>query len=323
MMVDRTASPIVTIAIPTYNRAHQFLRSAIECALAQRWSPLEVIVADNCSTDDTAAVVRSYPDSRLRYIRHENNIGANNNFNYCIRIAKGDYFLLLPDDDLIDPDMIEVCMDAANRRIDFAVIRTGTRLLDGSGKLLREIPNTAAGLNYVDFFRGWMRGEFTSYVCSTLFNTKLLREIGGLQSRNALYQDLIAIAKLVARAERCDVQGVKAGFRRHDANFGSGAAMRAWCEDGRQLAKTIAEQAPSEGAALYGESMRYLCRTIYGYARSTIKTPAARYKAYRMISAMFDNCYSPSEFFIERVVIRPYRILRNHARSAAKSLLRV
>lgn len=54
-MVDNPkATPKVTIVIPTYNRANKFLRSAIECALEQSWPHLEIIVADNCSTDNTA-----------------------------------------------------------------------------------------------------------------------------------------------------------------------------------------------------------------------------------------------------------------------------
>lgn len=319
--ISKAAAPSVTIAIPTYNRADKFLRSAIEYALEQSWPHLEIIVADNCSTDNTAAVAKSYTDSRLRYLRHENNIGANNNFNFCINIAKGDYFLLLPDDDLIDPDMIEVCMEAANGRIDFSVIRTGTRLLDGSGTLIHEVPNKAAGLDYGGFFRGWMRGAFTSYVCSTLFNTKLLREIGGLQSKNGLYQDLIAVAKLVARAPRCDVEAVKAGFTRHDTNFGSAATIRAWCEDGQQLARTIGDEAPSGGEVLYRESMQYLCRTIYGYAAQMTRSPISRIQAYRMIFEMFDNCYSPSQHFVDRIFLRRFRKLKGIARSAAKSLL--
>jgi len=64
---------------------------------------LEILVSDNCSTDDTERVVRSFGDPRVRYVRHPENIGANNNFNYCIKEARGVYFLLFHDDDMIDP----------------------------------------------------------------------------------------------------------------------------------------------------------------------------------------------------------------------------
>jgi len=311
----------VTIAIPTYNRAQRFLRPAIECALAQDWDNLEIIVSDNCSTDNTAEVVRSYTDPRIRYIRQTSNIGANNNFNSCVENAHGDYFLLFHDDDAIDGDLVSACMKAAQGRSDFGLIRAGTRLIDGDGNLIREIPNRAAGLDYNDFFRGWMRDRYTSYVCSTLFNTRMLREIGGFQSRHGLFQDLIALAKLIARGGRCDVEDVKASFRRHDENYGNAMELKAWCEDGRQLADTIGAEAPSENDALYNESMRYLCTRVYGYARRFLPGRLDRFRAYRMIDAEFGHCYPLSKYILDRTVMRHYRDARRLARRTAKQII--
>ena len=104
--------PLVTIGISTYNRAGGYLRDALQSAVHQTYPALEIVVSDNCSTDDTEAVVRSFADPRIRYIRQAVNIGANNNFNFCIRQARGVYFLLLHDDDLIDEDLVETCVDA-------------------------------------------------------------------------------------------------------------------------------------------------------------------------------------------------------------------
>ena len=296
----------VTIAIPTYNRADRFLRPAIECALGQTWQDLEIIVSDNCSMDDTPDVVRSYDDPRLRYVRQPENIGANNNFNYCINHANGSYFLLFHDDDIIDADMVESCMDAAGGRTDHGLIRTGTRLIDGEGRLIREIPNRAAGLGYNAFLRGWRKGRFTSYVCSTLFNTKLLQEIGGFQSQHGLFQDMIAVARLTAQAGRCDIEDVKASFRRHDENYGNAAELKAWCEDGRQLAAAISAEAESEKEVLYEESMRYLCLTIYRYAGRFLPDRWERLKAYRMIDSEFEHRYPASKYLTD-VTMRPLR----------------
>jgi glycosyltransferase involved in cell wall biosynthesis len=107
--------PLVTIAIPTYNRADGYLRQTLESALNQTYPNLDILVSDNCSVDDTAKLVTSFPDPRIRYIKHQVNVGQTNNFNFCLREAKGDYFLLLPDDDLIDHDFVETCIEAAER----------------------------------------------------------------------------------------------------------------------------------------------------------------------------------------------------------------
>jgi len=311
----------VTIGLPTYNRAHRFLVPALECALAQDWENLEIIVSDNCSTDNTSEIVSSYTDPRLRYVRQKENIGANNNFNFCVQEAQGTYFLLFPDDDVIDPDLVSSCMAAAAGITDYGVVRTGTRLIDGDGNLIRDIPNQAGGLDYNRFFRGWMKGQFTSYVCSTLYNTQMLRDIGGFQSRHGLFQDLMALARLIGRGGHCNVVESKASFRRHDENYGNAEDLRAWCEDGVQLADVLASEAPNDGDKLRREAMRYLCRTVYGYAERFLPSRMERFRAYRMIDAEFDHIYPVSRYVYDKSIRARYRSTRNSVRDVAKFLI--
>ena len=101
------ALPLITIAIPTYNRANGYFKEALKSALSQTYSNYEIIVSDNCSTDNTEELVKSYSDGRIIYYKHEKNIPANENFNFCLRKARGKYFLLLHDDDLIDKEIFD------------------------------------------------------------------------------------------------------------------------------------------------------------------------------------------------------------------------
>ena len=106
--------PLVTILIPTFNRS-VLLRQALESALAQSYSNLEIIVCDNASSDDTGEIISQYAtDHRLRYVRNTQNIGLVRNWQNGIeQEAKGDWFLILSDDDyLTDPNFIS---DAINR----------------------------------------------------------------------------------------------------------------------------------------------------------------------------------------------------------------
>ena len=114
--MQQESLPLVTIAIPTYNRAGSYLPVALNAARGQNYPRLEIIVADNASSDDTASFVQGIRDPRLRYLRHQVNIGANRNYNYCLSKARGDYFLLLHDDDAIDADFVDACMKAANHK---------------------------------------------------------------------------------------------------------------------------------------------------------------------------------------------------------------
>src|SRR5215813_12822113 len=129
-MIAMGASPLVTIAIPTYNRGGSYLPQALQSALGQTYPNLDIIVSDNCSPDHTADYVRSIADQRLRYFRHEPSIGHKGNYNFCVQQAKGDYLLLLHDDDAIDKDFVSSCIDAAAGTSNVGVIRTGIRRID-------------------------------------------------------------------------------------------------------------------------------------------------------------------------------------------------
>jgi len=98
--------PLLTIAIPTWNRA-SYLRLnleqlARECA-GEVAEQVEILVSDNCSGDDTGAVVSSCMDAGLavRYIRNQENIGSDCNIAQCFNKAAGRYVLVLGDDDIL------------------------------------------------------------------------------------------------------------------------------------------------------------------------------------------------------------------------------
>lgn len=102
--------PLVSICIPTYNRAATIGR-ALKSATSQDYANLEIIVADNASDDGTAAVVDaiSSRDPRVKYIRHATNIGMVANLNTVIRLGNGKYRMWLADDDWIDHDIVSRC----------------------------------------------------------------------------------------------------------------------------------------------------------------------------------------------------------------------
>ena len=135
--MTNTPPPLVSIAVPTYNRANSFLKESLASAINQTYQNIEIIVSDNCSTDNTELVVKSFNDRRIRYFRQKENIGPINNANYCLDQAKGVYFTLLHDDNLIENDFIEICLKSVGYSEDIGVIRTGTRLIDAEGNMLR------------------------------------------------------------------------------------------------------------------------------------------------------------------------------------------
>ena len=96
-------TPLVTIAIPCYNNG-QWLRQAIESALAQTWPALEVIVVDDGSTDDSREVARTFGD-RIRTLT-TGHLGAPHARNQALAQARGEWLQFLDADDYLEPEKI-------------------------------------------------------------------------------------------------------------------------------------------------------------------------------------------------------------------------
>ena len=99
---------LVSIITPVYNSA-KFLKSAIDSVLAQTYTNWEHILIDDCSTDDSADIIKRYSalDARIVYIKLAKNSGAGIARNTAIKAAKGDYIAFLDSDDQWYPQKLE------------------------------------------------------------------------------------------------------------------------------------------------------------------------------------------------------------------------
>lgn len=98
---------LVSIVMPSYNTG-RFISETIESVLAQTYSYWELIIVDDCSTDNTDDVVSQYlTDKRIRYIKNDTNSGAAASRNRALREAKGKWIAFLDSDDLWEPDKLQ------------------------------------------------------------------------------------------------------------------------------------------------------------------------------------------------------------------------
>lgn len=98
---------IVSVIMPSYNTA-KYIAESIESVINQTYPHWELIIVDDCSTDDTDSVVAKYlSDGRIRYLKNEKNSGAAISRNYALREAKGKWIAFLDSDDVWLPDKLE------------------------------------------------------------------------------------------------------------------------------------------------------------------------------------------------------------------------
>lgn len=97
----------ISLAMPTYNGEH-YLREQLDSIYAQTRIPDEVIVVDDCSTDETVAILEEYNKKYgLKYYINDHNLGYNKNFEKAISLCTGDYICLCDQDDIWLPTKIE------------------------------------------------------------------------------------------------------------------------------------------------------------------------------------------------------------------------
>lgn len=129
-------SPKVSVCIPTYNYGH-YLSEAIESVLNQTHEDFELLVVDDASQDDTDRIVQGYvaKDSRVRYLRNQTNIGMVNNWNRCMREAKGKYIKYLFGDDVFSsPMLLEKMIEILDSDESVSLVGSSRLIIDENSK---------------------------------------------------------------------------------------------------------------------------------------------------------------------------------------------
>jgi len=109
------STPLVSVGIPTYNRPEGLLETLQNIA-KQSYKNLEIIVSDNCSPEANGIKVKQIlenfyrNDNRVKYYIQEQNMGAHKNFAFVLSQATGEYFMWAADDDIIEPEFINECV---------------------------------------------------------------------------------------------------------------------------------------------------------------------------------------------------------------------
>lgn len=131
--------PTVTIGMPVFN-GQNFVGNAIESLLAQTFTDFELIISDNGSTDRTQQICERYAsqDSRIQYVRHNNNVGAIINFNSLVSLARGHYFKWAAHDDLCEPTYLQRCVAILDSRPEVAWCHSDSDMIDTEGKSWRD-----------------------------------------------------------------------------------------------------------------------------------------------------------------------------------------
>ncbi|BAZ31830.1 glycosyl transferase family protein [Cylindrospermum sp. NIES-4074] len=176
--------PKITVCIPTFNR-DSLLPYAIESVLKQSEENFEIIVCDDGSSDSTPELMSQYTDNRIKYIRHQQNIGKSNNMRSGFDAARGEYFIKFDDDDRLTSDFLAQTAAILDQdsSIDFV----------GTDHWIIDINNVRDEAQTQENSRRWGRKNLPSGVVDNLLEVVFLQQsfqVGATLFRRQTLQDL-------------------------------------------------------------------------------------------------------------------------------------
>ncbi len=140
-------NPKVTVCMPNYNYGH-FIGQSIQSVLDQDFNDFELIIVDDCSTDNSDEVIRSFSDNRIKYHHNKTNIGRLKNINKCLQLSQGEYITILPSDGLYTPSSLIKRKEILDSNPSIGFVFSAGTIIDEAGKFIRDA---------VPFADNWVR----------------------------------------------------------------------------------------------------------------------------------------------------------------------
>ena len=146
---------LISIVLPVYNGS-KYLSESIESILSQTYKNWELIIIDDCSSDNTPQIANRYCtfDSRIRYYKNENNLRLPRALNKGFSLAKGDFFTWTSDDNIYEKDALEKMLySLKSNNADFVFCSYNT--IDENGEIIGfvrvpdDFKNSIVGSNIV------------------------------------------------------------------------------------------------------------------------------------------------------------------------------
>jgi glycosyltransferase involved in cell wall biosynthesis len=282
-MNERTASPSrpnVTLVVPNYNHAH-YLPESLGSIASQTRAPDRVFIIDDCSTDDSIAVISRFltdhPNWQL--IRHETNQGVVRGQNEALALAETGWIGFLGADDALHPSYLEKALVAAERGPEAGLICACCEIIGPSrGRMLRPMmlpAQTSAMMAPADVRNILLAGDNYFSGTTSLYRCAALRALGGFDVKLGSFSDAFLARRLALTYGFYFLADILGYWRIHGQNYSTATAT-----DPVKLAERLADvDAAIAGSDLFpaGYGRLFERRTRFGAARMVLdgKTPAA------------------------------------------------
>ena len=172
---------LVSIGLPAFKSL--YFEKALKSILNQSYTNIEVIVVNDASPDDFDSILEKYTDDkRVRYYKNSINLGATSlvsNWNKCVGLAKGEFFVLASDDDIYHEDFLSEMLKLSYKYPEVHLFHARVALIDKADKIFDLSPLCPEYESCFDFVWHRIRNYRSQYAPDFMCRTETLQSVGG------------------------------------------------------------------------------------------------------------------------------------------------
>ena len=186
-----------SFVLPAYK--NDYIKEAIDSILSQSYKDFELIIIDDASPYDLASIISLYDDKRMSFYKNEENIGGRNlveNWNKCIKYAKGDYVILASDDDIYSPFFLQQVDARIEEYPDVDIIRSRVNRIDSNGTVTDIEHVYKPYMPFSEFVFYWSKGIINCIANYVFKRTSLLNAGGFVDMPCAWFSDDITVVNM-------------------------------------------------------------------------------------------------------------------------------
>lgn len=200
---------LISIVLPVYN-GEKYLKESIESVIAQTYKVWELLILDDCSTDNSAEIAKEYEkrDDRIHYYRNEKNLRLPRNLNKGFSLAKGNYLTWTSDDNRFRPQALEKMHAALVSDEKAQFVFASCRIIDGTGKEIEYIMVNESSKKRI-------MGMNSVGACF-MYTRKAYEEVGEYDPKLTLVEDFDYWQRLYAKFGAVVISDILYEYRWHD-----------------------------------------------------------------------------------------------------------
>ncbi len=209
---------LISVIMSNYNTPEEYLRDAIESVLNQTYSEFEFIIVDDCSSDNSLEIIKSYNDPRITVIKNETNLGITKSLNRALAVSKGEFIARMDADDICLSERFKKQVDYLKQHPDTIVCGTWVELFGDGASVYHEKKSCKVLPEREELQINLLFGNHMNIIHPTaMFNHRLLKENNITYNENYIFaQDYRMWVDCSQKGKLANIPEILFKYRIHD-----------------------------------------------------------------------------------------------------------